>query len=51
MNRITRNQSDAPFPQADGNGKPTCPTSEDGLCPGQITSTAWEGWWWDSAEE
>lgn len=52
MNRITRNHSGTPLPQADGNGNPMRPTAEDGLCPGQITSSAWEGWWWgDSAGE
>lgn len=51
MNRITRNHSGTPLPQADGSAKPVRPTSEDGLWPGQITSSAWEGWWWgDSAE-
>jgi len=52
MNRIARNHADTPVHPADGNGKPMGPTSEDGLWPGKITSSAWEGWWWvDYAEE
>lgn len=52
MNRITRNHSGTPLHAADGNGNPMGPTSEDGLWPGRITSSAWEGWWWgDPTEE
>lgn len=52
MNRITRNDSSTPLHPADGNGNPAGPTSEDPLWSRQITSLAWEGWWWgDPAEE
>lgn len=52
MNRITRNHSGIPVQPADGNGIAMGPTAADGLWPGQITSSAWEGWWWgESAEE
>ncbi|MDQ0678609.1 hypothetical protein QFZ30_001991 [Arthrobacter pascens] len=52
MNRIIRNDIGTPLHPAHGNGNLTGPTSEDCLRPWQITSSAWEGWWWeDSAEE
>lgn len=52
MNKFNRNHSGIPLHPADGNSNSMGPTSEDGLWPGQITSSAWAGWWWgDSAEE
>jgi hypothetical protein len=51
MNRINRNHSGTPLHPADGNVDPIGPTSEDGLWPGHITSSAWEGWWWGNPAE
>jgi hypothetical protein len=51
MNSTARNHADTPVQSAAGNGK-LAPTSEHGLWPGKIASSAWEGWWWvDYVEE
>ena len=51
MDRITRSDSSIPLHTADGNGRPAGPAPEDPLWSRRITSLAWEGWWWDPAEE
>lgn len=46
MNGLTQNSAGTPIDPADGNGRPTGATPEDCLPARQITSSAWEGWWW-----
>jgi hypothetical protein len=52
VSMIARDHTGIPVQTADGNGNLTGPASKDYLRHGQITSSAWEGWWWeDFAEE
>lgn len=42
-----QNSTGSPDDPADGSGRSTDPTSADCLLSKQITSAAWEGWWWE----
>jgi hypothetical protein len=52
VNSINQNLAGTPVDTADGNGRPTGPAPEERWPSQQITSSAWEGWWWgDPLEE
>ena len=50
MSRLTQNRASTPEDSGEGNGNSPEAVLGDFSRSHQITSSAWEGWWWGNPE-